>query len=512
MLEFGLAPHRDDSRPVYRQLADGIKALIVGGKLSPGVKLPASRELAVTAGVHRNTATRAYRELASQGYVTAHVGQGTFVALDAVRPSSSVVRAPSEAGGVVWSSLLARGVRDLPASAGFRPPSSPPRSSVRYSFQGGLGANDLLPAGELRRAFSEAVTTRLPEVAGTLEPRGYLPLRQALARYLVGRGVVCDAGDVLVVNGSQQALDLMARLLVDEGDTVAIEDPGYFGARIAFAGRGASLVGIAVDGEGLRTGDLARVLRRRRLKLIHVTPASQCPTGGAMSPARREELLTLAAEYDTPVLEDDYGAELRFEGPVVVPLKALDPTGLVVYVGTFSKVLFPGLRLGFLVAPQPLMDKLVLSKWVADFQTNVVAQAAMAELLGSGSLERHLRRVREACGRRLRAMLTALEDGMPEGVSWTRPKQGQAVWLRLPEGVDAAALREDAARAGVVYSPGEAFYLDGAHHSGLALSFASLDERAIHQGISLLGRLVGRQVARGSRAANRTLPREERRT
>lgn len=502
MLELGLMVHRDHAGPVYRQLVDGIKALIEGGRLAAGVKLPATRELAVIAGVHRNTATKVYRELLAQGYVTAHVGKGTFVAADAPRPAHTVASSGSRSSGVVWSSLLARGVRDLPPTAGFRPPSSSPLTGVRFSFQGGLGASDALPSRELRHAFSEAVTTRLADVARTLEPQGYPPLREALARYLLNRGVACDATDVVVVSGSQQALDLVARLLLDEGDSVALEDPGYFGAKIAFATRGASLVGVAVDEQGIQIGELARVLRRRRLKLIYVTPASQCATGGVLGERRREELLALAGEHDTPLLEDDYGSELHYDGPVLVPLKALDPAGLVIYVGTFSKVLFPGLRLGFVVAARPLLDKLILSKWAADFQTSVVTQAAMTELLASGSFERHLGHVRNVYRRRLQAMLAALDDAMPEGVTWTRPRQGQTVWLRLPETVDAAALREDAARAGLIYSGGESFHLDGASHNSLALSFASLEEDAIQEGISLFGQILQRHVQSANREAS----------
>jgi len=234
----------------------------------------------------------------------------------------------------------------------------------------------------------------------------------------VARGIACGADDVMVTHGAQQAIDLVARVLVDPGDGVLIEQPGYFGAALAFAACEAHLLGVPVDGEGLRTDELARILRTRRVKLLYTTPAVQSPTGVSLSEPRRRQLLELADEYQLPLLEDDYDSELRWGGPPVPALKTADGAGRAIYVGTFSKALFPGLRVGYLVAAPPLLAQLAVTRAAADLGGDLVTQAALAELISSGGLERHVRRVRKTLAARREALLAALADRMPDAVSW----------------------------------------------------------------------------------------------
>jgi 2-aminoadipate transaminase len=218
-----------------------------------------------------------------------------------------------------------------------------------------------------------------------------------------------------------------------------------------------------------------------------------------MSEERRRALLELADEHQVPILEDDYDSELRYEGPPVAALKTLDRAGQVVYVGTFSKVLFPGLRIGYVVAAAPLLEKMMLARWNADVTTNVVGQAALASLLASGGLTRHVRRVRTVYGARLAAMLAALAQAMPAGTTWARPRGGHMVWMTLPSGVDPDALLQTAIDAGVRYSPGDAFCGEGRGGRHLALSFANHTPAAITAGITLLGELMRKQLASGRR-------------
>ncbi len=218
-------------------------------------------------------------------------------------------------------------------------------------------ALDALPAADVRRAFTQALGADLGDIAGLQGPYGLTALRREVARYLVARGIACDTNDVAIVNGAQQAIDLATRVLLDPGDSVVLEQPGYFGARVAFTACQANVINVDVDDEGLVTDDLARVLRARRVKLIYTTPAAQSPTGAVMSDARRRALLALADEHQVPILEDDYDSELRYEGPPIAALKTLDRAGQVIYVGTFSKVLFPGLRVGYVVAAPPLLER-----------------------------------------------------------------------------------------------------------------------------------------------------------
>jgi DNA-binding transcriptional MocR family regulator len=328
-------------------------------------------------------------------------------------------------------------------------------------------------------------------------PYGLTALRREIARYLVARGIGCDTADVAVVNGAQQAIDLAARVLLDPGDSVVLEQPGYFGARVAFTACQANVIGVDGDAEGLVTDDHARVLRARRVKLIYTTPAAQSPTGVVMSDGRRRALLTLADEHQVPILEDDYDSELRYEGPPIAALKTLDRAGQVLYVGTFSKVLFPGLRVGYVVAAAPLLEKMMVARWNADVTTNVVAQAALAQLLATGGLTRHLKRVRTVYAARLNAMLGALAASMPDGVTWTRPRGGHAVWLTLPAGIDADALHQSALDAGLHYTPGDVFCGEGRGNRHLALSFANHTPAAIAAGVGVLGELIQRRLEPG---------------
>lgn len=496
MLDLVFRPDRSRPEPIYRQLGDYLRGLIEADRLPRGGKLPATRELAAALGLSRNTVSQAYEALLAEGLLTAHVGQGTFVAPQAgpARPAAPLPRATR---GFVWSGLFAHRARALAVPGGLR--GIRPGGTPRFDFRGGQVADDALPLGDLQRAFGDALRRHLKDVARFQHPLGWPALREEIARYLVGRGIACTAAEVAVVNGAQQAIDLVTRVLVDPGDTVVMEQPGYFGAAMAFGSAQANLVGVGVDDEGLRTDELARVLRTRRAKLVYTTPAAQSPTGVVLSEARRRELLALADEHQVPVLEDDYDSELRYDGPIVAPLKCADPAGQVIYTGTFSKMLFPGLRVGYVVAAPPLLEKLALARWNADVTTSALPQAALALLLARGGLERHLRRVRRVYAARLAAMLAALERAMPAGTRWTRPRGGHTVWIGFPPGLDSDAVFRDAHRAGVAYATGELFHFDGRGHEHASLSFANLPPAAIAEGVALLGGIVRRHLPRAER-------------
>jgi GntR family transcriptional regulator/MocR family aminotransferase len=487
VLELVFTPDRSDAEPLYRQLAAYLRGLIEADRLPAGSKLPATRELAATLDLSRTTVSLAYEQMVASGLLTAHVGQGTFVAARSA-PTTRLASATRTGGrGFVWSGLLAVRARALPLPSTLLPRTPGP---PRFDFRGGQVDRETLPTAELRRAFADAAGSQLPALAGDTDSRGWPPLRRAIARYLVARGIACEAHQIAVVNGAQQAIDLVARVLLDPGDTVVVEQPGYFGATLAFTAAQAHLVGVRVDEDGLRIDDLTRILRARRAKLVYTTPAAQSPTGAVLSGERRQALLALADEHQVPIFEDDYDSELRYEGAPIAALKTLDRAGQVIYAGTFSKVLFPGLRVGYVVAAQPLLEKMVLARWNTDVATSVIPQAALATLLENGGLERHLRRMRKVYAARLAAMLAALDATMPEGTVWTRPRGGHSVWLTLPPAVDSAALAHAAWTAGIAYTRGDAFYADGRGTEHVHLSFAALTPDAIREGIGLLADLV----------------------
>jgi len=428
--------------------------------------------------------TQAYHGLTEAGLLHSRVGRGTFVA--ALAAGAQGPGAVDPARGFAWGGLLARRARAVRLPAAL---AADALASAAYDFRGGQVDPASLPVADLKRAFRVALESSAL-LASHRDPLGWPPLREAVARALLARGIRCGPEQVAIVNGAQHGLDLLGRVLVDPGETVVMEQPGYFGAAIAFGAAEAHLLGVGVDAEGLRTDELARILRARRVKLVFTTPAVQSPTGVVMSPRRRRELLALADEYQVPIVEDDYDSELRYGGPPVPSLLNEDAARRVIYLGTFTKALFGAIRVGYMVAPPDLLWRLALTRWASDMQTDLVTQAALAELLESGAFERHVRRVRMVYSARRTALLAALARHMPEGTSWIQPAGGNAVWLTLPAGSDGPALHDRAAAAGVAYTRGDAFFLDAAGAGNLQLCFARLEPSQIEEGIRRLAALL----------------------
>lgn len=497
MLDLAFQPDRDAGPPIYAQLADYLRGLIRTGRLSPGEKLPATRELARTLGIGRNTAAQAYQSLVDDGALLAHVGQGTFVSSRAAA-SSPFPAAPVAPRAFAWEGLFSRAARQ-PLPRGLAPPAE---SQIRFDFRPGRVDPSLLPRSQLRRAYRSVIGDTLDEVANLPHPQGLPRLRGEIARLLLSRGIVCDAEDVLVTAGAQQAVDLLARVLLDPGDALAMENPGYPVAAFALRSAGAHLVGIDVDGEGLRTDQLGRALRTHRLKAIHTTPAAQLPTGVVLSEARRTALLELADETQTPIIEDDYDSEFRHADSAPPALKTRDRAGQVIYVGTFSKALFPGLRLGYVVAARSLLDRLAIAQARSTFGVDAVAQAAVGELMANGAFERHVLRLRRRYAARRTAMVEALSEGMPEGTQWNESGGGLQLWITLPEGVSGADVRETALDRGIAYGSGESFHLGAGGESALALAFGNQPPHVVREGVSELA-AIARAAACTAAAASR---------
>jgi len=496
VLEIAFQPDRSGREPVYRQLEGYLRELVESRRLAPGERLPASRELAASLGVSRNTVNQAYQALIEDGLLGSRVGQGTFV----LRRPGPALRPVADPGarGFAWAGLFSRraAATALPAALGAhgRAPDPP------FDFRGGQVDPGSLPRAELRRAFARALEP-LDHLASFRDPRGWPPLREQIARSLVTRGIRCGVDDVAIVNGAQQALDLAGRVLVDPGDTVAMEQPGYFGAALAFGAAEAHVVGVGVDAHGLRTDELAGILRARRVKLVYTTPAVQSPTGVTMSATRRRELLELADTWQLPILEDDYDCELRYGSPPTPALKTQDAAGQVIYAGTFSKALFAGVRVGYVVAAAPLLRQMTMSRMAIDFHTDLLAQAALAELIASGGLERHVRRVRRLYAARRAALLEALRAHMPEGTHWVEPAGGNTVWVTLPPRLDPLALHAAALEAGIEYARGDLFSFDGSYADRVLLSFARMNRRKIADGIERWAGLVRRAQTRSRQSA-----------
>ena len=429
----------------------------------------------------------AYEQLAAEGYVVSRARSTTSVA-GAVPPPMPPASDGPKAERVPRISSYARRLTRNPAVPSGSPAARP---GPRYDFRYGRPAVDEFPREIWRRLLAARARRTSRDAVGYAAPSGYGPLREALAEYLRrARGVSCDAGQVLIVNGSQQAFDLAARVLLDPGDGAVVEEPYYPGATAPFEAVGARLIRIPVDAAGLHTARLPSPGARARL--AYVTPCHQFPTGVIMPLERRLALLDWASRVGAWVVEDDYISEFRYEGRPLEALQSLDRGGRVIYVGTFSKTLFPALRLAYLVLPRPLVRPFTAAKWVTDRFSATLAQEALTDFITSGQFERYLRRAGGRNASRRRTLIAALRQHFGDRVEIAGENTGVhlLVWLNdiRPRDLDAIIAR--AARVGVGVYPIGPYYARPPRRAGLLFGYASLTEGEIRTGIRLLADVI----------------------
>ena len=474
--------------PLYRRVYHALKTAIRAGRLGPAARLPSTRALAQDLGVSRNTVMVAYEQLAAEGYVVSRHRSITSVA--AAVPAA-VLPAPAgpQAETRVRISSYAQRLTTHPA---MRPSvAAAGRAALRYDFRYGRPALDEFPREIWRRLLARCAKRASRDAFGYASPAGYAPLRQALAEYLKrARGVSCDADRIVIVNGSQQAFDLCARLLLDPGDCAVVEEPHYPGVTLTFEAVGARLIRVPVDKQGLDTARLPTA--GARVRLAYVTPCHQFPSGVIMPLERRLALLDWAARTQAWVIEDDYVSEFRYEGSPLEALQSLDRGGRVIYVGTFSKTLFPALRLAYVVLPRALVPAFLNAKWISDRFSAMLAQQALADFITSGQFERYLRRAGARNAKRRRALITALQQHFGGRIEIAGENTGVhlLVWLNgvRMSGLDAIIAR--AADAGVgLYSIGP-YYARTPRRAGLLFGYASLTEAEIRAGIRRLAEVI----------------------
>jgi GntR family transcriptional regulator/MocR family aminotransferase len=491
---------RSGRLPLARQIQLHIERLIGERLLAPGVKLPASRELARDLGVNRTTVALAYEELVAAGWARAHVGQGTFVA-DQAPAAVEVPRAPSPRFD--WTGFLSKSAQVSAADARRRQQWSrvPHAGPGLISFAGGMPDSGLFPTDAFRRVLNRVIREEGRELLQYYPARGYAPLREYLAGYLLRFGLEARPEEILIVNGSQQGFDLIARTLLDPGDFVAIEQPSYPRAMQVFRAFGAQMLPVPMVGGGLSVEALERLLERQSPKLVYCQPSAHNPTGLTMPASARQRLCDLARRHRLPVIEDGFDGTLFYGERPPAPLKALDASGLVVYIGTFSKILFPGLRLGWLVAAPELIERLEMAKDLSDIHTSPLIQAAVYHFCRQRLLDRHQARVLREYARRRNALVAALHRHMPADVQWTESQGGFSLLVTLPEGMDAVVLLERAAARGVAFTPGNAFFADGGGERTLRLSFSALPASQIDEGIRRLAESLRETHRQPERAA-----------
>jgi 2-aminoadipate transaminase len=375
------------------------------------------------------------------------------------------------------------------------------------SFAGGLPAPELFPIEEFKAAADAVLTKRGRQALQYSTTEGDPALRDMIVRHMARYGIVVTIDNVLITTGSQEALDLIGKVLINPGDKILTEEPSYLGAIQAFTMYGADYVTVPIDADGLQTARLEDALRSGP-KFMYVLPNFQNPAGTTLSLERRLELVKLAERYGVPIIEDDPYGQLRYEGEHLKPLVVLDAenlhcenngryTGNVIYLSTFSKTLAPGLRLGWVVAPKAVIERLVQAKQGTDLHSSTLDQMIAFEVARGGFIDRHVRRIREVYKRRRDLMLASLERAFPEpssGVRWTRPQGGLFLWVVLPEWMDAGDLLKDAVREKVAFVPGAAFHPLGGGCNTMRLNFSNATEPMIEEGIARLGRAIEKRL------------------
>lgn len=484
------ALERDSHIPLYLQIVSEVRRMMTEGALKIGDRLPANRELAKTLGVNRNTVTTAYAELAADGLIASRVGSGTYVSRAPARPSPPKPQPASSP--MPWEALLAVQGRDnwLAEMSALEH-----RRDV-ISLALALPSADLFPMDDFRRAVDRVLRKQGRVLLQLGATSGYAPLQEYIASQLSHSGANVAPDEVLITNGCQQSLDLIRQILVQPGEEVVIENPTYPGALSVFCAAGSKYISVPVGKHGMDLDVLEDVLSQRRAKLIYVVPSFHNPTGVTIDPASRHRLIALAATYRVPIIEDDIYRELRYDGPDVPPLKAMDEHGLVIYISSFSKVGFPGLRVGWIAAPRIVVDHLNRVKQRSDLHASLLAQAAIHEFAKRGLLAKHIKRVKRIYAQRRDAMLEALEKYLPDDASWSRPQGGMSVWVRLPDSLSSTQLLHQAAESGVTFICGDHFFASSPQQNMIRLSFTMAGPQSISEAVKRIGVIMKAQLSK----------------
>lgn len=470
----GLEIDRRADTPVYRQIIDAIIEKIEAGRLPPGTRLPTVRDLSHELSVARVTVHKAYGDLQDRGYTDSTVGRGTFVL------------SPPDSGSVDPAELFA-----APATPETFLSSAPWVSRSRRTLPMEIAEPDpaFYPAQEFTRII-QSLARDASALFGYSCPRGEPALRYQIAALLGERGIDAGPEDLLITSGSTQGLSILIHALTQPGDKVLVEEPAYFGLLALLHTRNIQPVAVPVDEDGPDMDALRRILIRDRPRFFYTMPRFQNPKGISMTPGRRDAVLELAERFGLMLIEDDIFHPLAYDGEQPAPLKVDDRNDLVVYLDSFSKTLLPGLRVGYLLAPQPLRDRLAMLLQVDTMGNPPLLQHALAEYLRRGQYAEHLRHVIPQYRERRDAILDALQRAMPGGTTWTRPRGGYCCWVTLPEGGMFDDLPRAALQQGVAYTPGEVFLSRPDDRTHLRLCFGGVKPRAIREAVDTIGRLV----------------------
>jgi len=487
-------------KPLYVQIRDQLRDRILSGGLKPGDRLDPSRDFAHQLGVHRTTVGNAYADLESEGLIQGTVGRGTFVTPlgETLRAPRNPARRPSH--DLFWEGYFPEEPHD--DSLGRLMASSVEEGVI--SFAAAHGAEELTPPDLVRRAVDAVLNREGGRLVQYGSTGGYQPLKAYLQTRLRRDGIPVDLDELLVTHGCQQSLDLLRRALVSSGETVVCENPTYTGLWNVFESPGVRLIGVPVTPEGMDLDVLESLLEQTRVKLIFCSPSFQNPTGFTMPLVARQRLLDLALRFQVPIVEDDVYGALRYRGRQIPPLKALDSAGLVIYLNSFSKVGFPGLRVGWLVASRPVIERLRWAKQRADLHTNLLGQAVVQELGVRGLLDKWIRKTCRVYAHKQDVLRRSIEKNFPQEASVVYPEGGMSVWVELPAFLDAAELLVKARERRMIFAPARFFYFQNPRHNALRLCFTALADDKIEKGVAILGELLKAEIRRAKRGKPRS--------
>lgn len=480
---------RKKNLPLYRQIYEAIRKEILSGDFKPKMKLPSTRTMAENLAVSRITVSNAYEQLLAEGYLEGKTGAGTFVAS----------RLPED---LLQTEKSKQNDRELKKNISLNlSPYGENLNSTRATsarcdamtkfqpFQNGLTAIDEFPFEIWSRIAARFHKNPPRSILGYGDPRGFEPLRKAVAAHLKSaRGVDCSAEQVVITSGAQQALDLTARIFLSENDTVLIENPCYKEARNSFAATGAKIVSVDVDDEGFNPQKIPKT--GESAKLVYVTPSHQYPLGVTMSLARRLALLDWANRKNAVIIEDDYNSEFRYAGRPLASLQGLDKNGRVIYVGTFSKTIFPALRIGCAVVPPELADIFTTARALADVHSSAIEQAILAEFIAEGHFARHVRRMRKLYEKRQEILVSECKKYLKDLLEVEKADAGMHVVGWLPEGVDDRMISEKAMERKLKLAPVSSYSNKKLKRGGLILGYTAFDERQIKRGVKIIREIL----------------------
>ncbi len=488
---------KSSPKPLYQQIIDEIKTLIDQGSLETEQALPSTRGLANKLGVNRSTVIRAYEELQALGYLQSRPGSYNRIQ----KRRREAVYTPGRKSSISWERASNASAQKIYEIFGHYSPEKPPQTHLRTDAIN-ISELDLdrrlYPMAEFKRCISHVLWQSGADSLQYGDHKGYPQLRRQIARRLRLHGISVSEDEILITNGAQQALDLIIRMLSKPEENVVVESPTYANIIPLLKFNGVKILGIPMMPDGLDLKRLEKILEKEKVSFVYTIPNFQNPTGITTTHKHRERLLNICIEHQIPVVEDGFEEDMKYFGRVPLPIKSIDEKQTVIYLGTFSKTLFPGLRIGWVTANKECIDRLTAIKRFSDLNSGNLVQVILSEFLKRGYYDLQLRRLHRIFRKRMQVAQKTMEDSFPRSVTWTPPAGGYTIWVKIPWKMDEVCLQEHLSEFGVIVSPGSYYFPDGQGSEYFRLSIAKISEMEIKEGFTRLGNaLTGLEKGKG---------------